>query len=461
MSYPRYAEYKESRIEWLGEVPKHWRTTPVKYMARFFSGGTPSKENEEYWGGEIPWVSAKDMKVDFLSDAEDHLTGYAVEQGAATLLDVGAVLIVVRGMILARTFPVTVTRTRMAINQDLKGIVAKANVLPDFVAWYLRGTAEESLRRLDEAGHGTKALRMDAWTSLPVAAPPLHEQSSIVAFLDRETGKIDALVAEQEKLIELLREKRQAVISHAVTKGLDPTVPMKDSGIEWLGAVPAHWEVKRLKFTIAGPEGLQMGPFGGMLLDLESENTGFKVYGQQNTISGNFEIGTRWINGERFRDLISYKLSPGDIVLTRKGSLGHAALVHGGISPGIIDSDTIRVRVNGGIVLPKFLTLLFVDALYVETQINVGKRGAILSGMNTDTVANLVLALPPRSEQEALLNCLDSSIGKLGSMTAEAQRAINLLKERRSALISAAVTGKIDVRALVEDEQPAKVLELA
>src|SRR5690606_28460133 len=113
--------------------------------------------------------------------------------------------------------------------------------------WYLRGTADESLRRLDEAGHGTKALRMEGWTSLSVTLPLLDEQAVIAAFLDRETGKIDALVAEQEKLIELLMEKRQAVISHAVTKGLDPDVPMKDSGIDWLGLVPEHWRTCRLK----------------------------------------------------------------------------------------------------------------------------------------------------------------------------------------------------------------------
>lgn len=250
MTFPRYPEYRDSNVEWLGQVPGDWRVVPLKHLCRLISGGTPSKENEEFWNGTIPWASAKDLKADILWDTEDHLTEHAIDQGVATLLEAPSVLIVVRGMILARTFPVSLTRIPMAINQDLKGVIPTKQMSPEFIAWYLRGTADESLRRLDEAGHGTKALRMDAWTSLPVALPPLSEQATIVAFLDRETAKVDALVAEQERLIELLKEKRQAVISHAVTKGLNSQAPMKDSGIEWLGEVPEHWKVGKCGFYI-------------------------------------------------------------------------------------------------------------------------------------------------------------------------------------------------------------------
>jgi type I restriction enzyme, S subunit len=215
------APVKDSGIEWLGEVPKHWGCMPMKYLVQLRSGGTPSKERRDYWDGSIPWASGKDMKVETLSDTEDHITELAVEQGVATLIEQNSVLVVVRGMILARTFPVALTDKKMAINQDLKAVIAGAKLQPAFLAWYLRGTADESLRRLDEAAHGTKALRMEAWTSMDIALPPLSEQADIANFLGRTTSQLDTLTTEANRAIALLKERRSALISAAVTGKID------------------------------------------------------------------------------------------------------------------------------------------------------------------------------------------------------------------------------------------------
>lgn len=215
------APMKDSGIEWLGMVPEHWETAPIKYLVRFRSGGTPSKENLDYWNGTLPWASAKDMKSEFLSDTQDHITEFAVECGAATMLEPGTVLVVVRGMILARTFPVALTRVKMAINQDLKAIIPGNRITPEFLAFYLRGTAEQSLRRLDEAGHGTKALRMDEWTSLEIALPPIVEQSAIAGFITTEFANIDNLIMNCLRVISLLQERRSALISAAVIGKID------------------------------------------------------------------------------------------------------------------------------------------------------------------------------------------------------------------------------------------------
>ncbi len=211
----------DSGVAWLGEVPAHWDVAPIKYLVKFRSGGTPSKDRLDYWDGEIPWASAKDMKVDRLCDTGDHISDTAIEEGGASLLDEGNVLIVVRGMILARTFPVALTGASMAINQDLKGLQPASKMSSEFLAWYLRGTAAESLSRLDEAGHGTKALRMDAWASLEVSLPPLDEQLVIACALDRHTARIDQLTVEAESAIALLQERRTALISAAVTGKID------------------------------------------------------------------------------------------------------------------------------------------------------------------------------------------------------------------------------------------------
>ncbi len=255
MSFPKYASYRDSGVEWLGEVPSHWNITPLKHLASFEGGGTPSKDNPHFWDGEIPWASAKDLKSDVLTSTKDHLSKHAIESGAAKLIPKGAVIVLVRGMMLARTFPVTLAGLSTTINQDLKALIAFSHVESRFLTWCLRGTATETLNRLEEAGHGTKALRMDAWISLELPIPPYPEQAVIASVLDRETAKIDGLIEAQRQLIDLLKEKRQAIISHAVTKGLDPTAPMKPSGVEWLGDVPAHWEVRRFSNVIEITEG--------------------------------------------------------------------------------------------------------------------------------------------------------------------------------------------------------------
>jgi len=215
------APMKDSGIDWLGEVPVHWDVSPMKYLVTFRSGGTPSKAVEAYWNGEIPWVSSKDMKSDVILDTEDHISVFAISKGEAKIVDAGTVVVVVRGMILARTFPVSVLQKPMAINQDLKAIVPQHGMSSEFLSWALRASTSETLGRLDEAGHGTKALRMEAWSSMALPLPPMGEQDAIVDYLQRQTSQIDALLEASSSAITLFQERRSSLISAAVTGKID------------------------------------------------------------------------------------------------------------------------------------------------------------------------------------------------------------------------------------------------
>ncbi|WP_295385159.1 restriction endonuclease subunit S [uncultured Thiodictyon sp.] len=215
------ASMKDSGVEWLGKAPEHWGVKPLKYLVNFQSGGTPRKENLDYWDGDIPWASAKDLKAEVLGDTIDHITENAVQSGSAELMSAGSVLVVVRGMILARTFPVAVAAVPMAINQDLKALECHDMVEHRFLARLLQASSEESRRRIDEAGHGTNALRMEAWTSMGLRVLPLKEQLAIVDYIEEETAKLDALTLEAQQAISLLQERRTALISAAVTGKID------------------------------------------------------------------------------------------------------------------------------------------------------------------------------------------------------------------------------------------------
>lgn len=278
--------------------------------------------------------------------------------------------------------------------------------------------------------------------------PSLAEQQQIAAFLDWKTGQIDALIAKKQDLLEKLKEKRLAVITQAVTRGLDPSVPLKDSGVPWLGEVPEHWEVKRLKFTAGdgADMGIQIGPFGGMLTDMINADTGdYKLYGQENVLSGDFVKGSRWITTEQYKALSGYAAEEGDFLFTRKGSIGGCAIFPADAHRGIIDSDTIRLRLNEQSFSNRFLLHAFKEADYLQHQVQLTKRGAILSGLNSTTIADLVIAVPPLKEQIAIAAHLDCYREVLKKIEMKIESAITCLTEYRTALISAATTGKIDV----------------
>lgn len=293
---------------------------------------------------------------------------------------------------------------------------------------------------------GIQNLDLPSYLNIRVTLPPLETQHRIAWFLDDKTARIDALIEKKRALLDGLAEKRQALITHAVTKGLNPDAPMKDSGIDWLGQIPMHWEVKTLKRSVEDFDGLQMRPFGGMLTDLPEEETGFKLYGQENTISGDFTAGSRWIETERYLALRRYELLEGDLVITRKGSLGSCRRVPAGIVSGIMDSDTIRIRPDSKSLFSGWALLLLHEASFVAAQIDATRRGAILSGLNTTVVGSLLLTIPPVDEQVVIIECIKAtSVGSMEDAAAKITKAIGYLAEYRAALITAAVTGQLDV----------------
>jgi len=215
------APMKDSGVNYLGEVPVHWTLRPIKHLVRMQSGGTPSKANADYWDGDIPWASAKDMKVDVLSDTEDHITEFALKSGGVNLIPQNSLVVVVRGMILAHTFPVAQLTRPLVINQDLKALIPNAEITSDFMAWTLRGLSRETLDRVSEAGHGTCALRMEDWVSMMLPVPPIQEQVKIVSHILATLSQLSDLVAQTRAAITLLQERRTALISAAVTGQID------------------------------------------------------------------------------------------------------------------------------------------------------------------------------------------------------------------------------------------------
>jgi len=275
--------------------------------------------------------------------------------------------------------------------------------------------------------------------------PPLPEQTAIAAFLDRETAKIDGLVAEQRRLMELLKEKRQAVISHAVTKGLNPDAPMKPSGIEWLGDVPEHWEVQRVKsastFTTSGPRGWSER--------ITEEGALFIQSGDLNETLG-IDFGeAKRVSIQNDAEAARTQLFDGDVVVCITGAkTGKVALSRSQPEPAYVNQHLCLIR-PGSEILPLFLAIGLKGDVG-QTYFEVSQYG-LKQGLSLENVRECPVLLPPIAEQEAITDYVASETSKLDTLTAEAQRAIDLLQERRTALISAAVTGQIDVRKEVAE----------
>lgn len=216
-----HPKLKPSGVDWLGDVPEHWEVKPLRRLVRSVGGATPAKDKPEYWDGNIPWVSPKDMKRSRIADVPDHISLEALDNSPLALLPVKSVLIVVRGMILAHSFPVAITDASVTINQDMKALTAGKQLDAEFLLWLLTGLGRVFVSLADESAHGTRKLESEILGRVYLTVPPVAEQVAIAAFLENDTAKIGAMIAKVEIAIERLQEYRTALITAAVTGKID------------------------------------------------------------------------------------------------------------------------------------------------------------------------------------------------------------------------------------------------
>lgn len=212
---------KDSAIEWLGEIPEPWGSSKMKYLVTIVGGGTPAKSEEGFWSGSIPWISPKDMGPMNLFDAQDHITSEAVDNSSTKIIQPGAVLIVVRSGILRRALPVGINRVEVSLNQDMKALIPKKNLLAEFLAYLIKGLPEALLSLWKKTGTTVESLEYELIVATELPLPDIFEQRAIITFLDHETARIDELITKVQRSIDLLYEYRISLITAAVTGKID------------------------------------------------------------------------------------------------------------------------------------------------------------------------------------------------------------------------------------------------
>jgi len=426
-----YPAYKPSGIEWLGEIPERFEVKRLKHLARCLDGRRIPLNSEQrgLMPGEYPYWGANGIV--------DHLNDWIFDEDLILLGEDGAPFF-------ERSKDVAFLVTgKIWVNNHIHVLQSYRGIEPRYLVHMLNITDYSSFIE----GTTRDKLTQDKMHNIPVLTPSLPEQHAIAAFLDRETGKIDALIEKKERQIELLQEKRAALISHAVTKGLNPNVPMKPSGIEWLGEIPEHWELTRLGWITtdindinhemppSAPEGI---PFLSAK-DLLDDGT------------LNFKKDVKLISEEDFKRL-SQKILPkrDDIIYSRIGAcLGKARLVETD-ERFLISYSCCVVRLDKRYARPRFFRHLL-DAEMVLTEARIRTQGIGVPDLGLGEICRFPVPLPSTDEQEAISDFLDERIGKLRRLITTIENSIDQLREYRTALISAAVTGKIDVRE--ENEQ--------
>ena len=438
--YRPYPAYRDAGVEWLKEVPAHWVVVRMWQVSEAISGGTPERDEPRYWDGTIPWVSPKDMKRRLLGYTEERVTERGRRDAGLKLINPPAVLVVVRGMILAHSFPVAVSTVPLTINQDMKALKLRTDNEPRFFGWLLDGISRRILSTVvEKAAHGTRAIRMDHWRMVDLPLPPVSEQCAVADFLDCETGNIDALVAKKERLIELLREKRTALIAHAVTMGIDPHAPMKDSGVEWTGEIPDNWDVAPIyaRYEVAL----------GKMLDAKRISGSFPGKYLRNVDVQWDSVNTKELPTMDFspQERERYGLQPGDVLVCEGGEVGRTAMWQGSAEECFYQKAIHRVRPKSKRDIPRFFFYLMCV---------LSAKGVFVAEGNPNTINHLTatqfrhcrVIFPLEHQQRAIAAYLDRETTKIDALVAKVREAIDRLRELRTALIAAAVTGKIDVR---------------
>jgi type I restriction enzyme S subunit len=407
-----YPEYKDSGVEWLGEIPVGWEVKRLKYLATLNNETLPESTDSEL---EIMYIDISSVdNVRGIVSKEPLTFAKAPSRARRVVRDGDIIISTVRTYLRAiaaitNPEPYLVVSTGFAVvrpgpelSTNFMGFMARS---PYMVEWVVANSTGVSYPAINETELGT----------IPVAFPPPSQQQAIADFLDRETAKIDALIEKKEKLIELLQEKRTAVISHAVTKGLNPNVPMKYSGVEWLGEIPAHWEVKRLKqlCTFA---------YGDSLPDNERTDGEVQVYGSNGPVGIHDHANT---------------LAP-CVIIGRKGSFGKVNF-----------SRHPVFAIDTTFFLDQRHTSMDIRWLYyilIHAQLDRASKDSAVPGLERQDAYSHFACYCPLSEQRAIADFLDRETAKIDALVKKIREGIELLKEYRAALISAAVTGKIDVR---------------
>lgn len=442
-NFPKYESYKDSGVEWLGEIPSHWGTVKLRYISSIINGSTPSSSVSEYWDGDIVWITPNDLgklSNKYIANSERKITTKGLDSCGTQLSPKGSIILSTRAPI----GHAAITTVSSCINQGCKVIIpTSSDVYSDYI-YYLIMVSKEYLNSF---GKGTTFRELSATElkSYEITQPPLEEQKRIVEFLDRTTAEIDRAIGQKQRLIELLQEQKAILINQAVTKGLNPNVPMRDSAIEWIGEIPEHWRTIAIKR--ASKNGYKTFIDGDWIESPYITDDGVRLIQTGNVGIGEYrEKGFRYISEYTFQAFNCTQVFPNDVLICRlDGPVGRACLAPD-LGVKMITSVDNAILKPSKDFDPRFIVYLmssdsWLDWIKALCRVGGGFRFRISRSM----LGDLKIAFPPLHEQKEIADRLDDALHEISVLINKFLESIDKLSEYRQITISQAVTGKIKV----------------
>ena len=424
-----YAVYRPSGVWWLGHVPEHWEVRRLRSVAAIVNGATPSTNVPTFWDGDIIWLTPEDLgrlERRHISDSKRRITTAGYESCGTTLGPPGSVAISTRAPI----GHLGILTSASCVNQGCRLLVPVEAIRSDYL-YYEIATARPELESIGQGSTFTEISRGKLGGFL-VAVPPFPEQAAIVLYLDYVDRRIRRYVSAKERLIGLLEEEKQAVIHRAVTRGLDPNVPLKPSGVEWLGDVPAHWEVRRTK----------------SFFRLRTEKSGV-AHGRE-LLSIYTHIGVR--PRKDLEEKGNKASSTDDYWIVKRGDLIANKLLAWMGAIGVshydgVTSPAYDILMPIGDLVSDYYHHLFRTRLYLQ-QFKQRSRGIMDMRLRLyfDQLGLIPIPVPRVDEQQAIVECLDKATADIDAAIGRTKRQIDLIQEYRTRLIADVVTGQLDVR---------------
>jgi type I restriction enzyme S subunit len=438
-----YPAYKESSFDWIGDIPAHWNTVSLKWFCSIVNGSTPKSSIPEYWGGNIVWITPADLGElnghKAITDSARKISETGLDNCGASLTPKGSIVLSTRAPIGHLALSETVSCT----NQGCKTIVPDISRTDNSFLYYYLFAFKKILQSL---GRGSTFVELSSQDlkDFVTTFPPPPEQEAIADFLDRKTTQIDDLIAKKQRQIDLLHEQRTALINQAVTKGLNPDSPMKDSGVQWLGKIPSHWDVKRIKYL-----GKITGGYSFKSDEFRNFDTGCRVLKISNIQTMRIDWNDEsFIDESYYQKLPTFRIFQGDLVfaLTRP-------IISTGIKAAIIQSESKILlnqrnavfRASNDLTVTWMYYVLF-NSKFVEHFESLIDATGQQPNISSIDISNIPIPMPPDDEIINITAYLEQKTKLIDQSIIQTEGQTELMQEYRTALISGAVTGKIDVR---------------
>lgn len=430
------SEMKDSGIEWIGEIPKGWKVSRIKQLFSEVNDRCENGENytllsvSEYYG-----VAPKSERIsddDMLTHAET-LDGYKICNENDLVMNI----------MLAWKRALGVSEYTGIVSPAYCIYRGKQNMCAKYFHYLFRTDVYANLFKQYSTGIIDSRLRLypDKFLSLKCQVPPLGVQRRIADYLDRKCSQIDAIIARQQEVIEKLKAYKLSVITEAVTKGLNPDVPMKDSGVEWIGEIPEHWTVSVLRY---GLDNIQTGPFGSQLHAEDYIEDGIFVINPANIVEGCIVPDNRCsVTESKAQELSRHILDKGDIVFARRGEMGRCACFSGCSKQYLCGTGCIKIRCNANL-MPEFISW-FLQTSCVKQYLTLNSVGTTMANLNTTIISGIPVVYPPMSEQERIVKYIKNKIYEIDDALKNKLSIVDKFTEYKKSLIYEVVTGKKEV----------------